>query len=106
GDFNNWDGRVHQIRMLHDSGVWGWFIPDLIAGLLYKFEIHRQRSLPFLKADPYAQFTEVPPDTSSIVYESKYKFRDAKWMKERGSREHFRQPLSIYEVHFGSWRRK
>jgi 1,4-alpha-glucan branching enzyme len=106
GDFNNWDGRVHQMRMLYDSGVWELFIPDLTAGVLYKFEIHRQRNLPFLKADPYAQFTEVPPDTSSIVYESKYKFRDAKWMKERASREHFRQPLSIYEVHFGSWRRK
>ena len=106
GDFNNWDGRVHQMRMLGKSGVWELFIPDLTAGMLYKFEIHRRRSLPFLKADPYAQFNEVPPATSSIIYESTYKFRDTKWMKERASREHFRQPLSIYEVHFGSWRRK
>jgi 1,4-alpha-glucan branching enzyme len=105
GDFNNWDGRVHQMRRLQESGVWELFIPDLKEGQLYKFEIHRQRNLPFLKADPYAQFTEVPPDTSSIVYNSTYKFRDAKWMKTRETREHFRQPLSIYEVHFGSWRR-
>ena len=105
GDFNNWDGRVHQMRRLATSGVWELFIPELEAGLLYKFEIHQPRNPPFLKADPYAQFTEVPPDTSSIVYKSTYKFRDAKWMKARETREHFRQPLSIYEVHFGSWRR-
>ena len=105
GDFNNWDGRVHQMRMLNGSGVWELFIPDLTVGMLYKFEIQRQRNLPFLKADPYAQYTEVPPDTSSIVYQTTYKFRDTKWMKERSSREHFRRPLSIYEVHFGSWRR-
>jgi len=105
GDFNNWDGRVHQMRRLASSGVWELFIPDLKDGVLYKFEIHRQRNLPFLKADPYAQFTEVPPDTSSIVFNSTYKFRDAKWMKARENREHFRRPLSIYEVHFGSWRR-
>jgi len=105
GDFNNWDGRIHQMRRLASSGVWELFIPDLKDGVLYKFEIHRQRNLPFLKADPYAQFTEVPPDTSSIVFNSTYKFRDAKWMKAREDREHFRRPLSIYEVHFGSWRR-
>ena len=106
GDFNNWDGRFHQMRRLDGAGVWELFIPDLKPGMLYKFEIHRQRNLPFLKADPYAQFTEVPPDTSSIVYESGYKFRDAEWMKQRETREHFRRPLSIYEVHFGSWRRR
>src|SRR5688500_4652988 len=106
GDFNNWDGRVHQMRMLGSSGVWELFIPDLTEGMLYKLEIHPPRGLPFLKADPYAQHTEVPPDTSSIVYQSAYKFRDAKWMKQRASREHFRRPLSIYEVHFGPWRRK
>ena len=106
GDFNNWDGRIHRMRMLDESGVWELFIPGLAAGMLYKFEIHGPGSLPFLKADPYAQFTEVPPDTSSIIYQSTYKFRDSKWIRERAGREHFRQPLSIYEVHFGSWRRK
>src|SRR5215203_5668717 len=106
GDFNAWDGRVHPMRMLGNSGVWELFIPQLTAGSLYKFEIRATKGPPFLKADPYAQHTEVPPDTSSIVYSSKYKFRDAKWMKSRTGREHFRKPLSIYEVHFGSWRRK
>lgn len=106
GDFNGWDGRFHQMRLLGNSGVWELFIPDLQAGSLYKFEIRARNGLPFLKADPYAQFTEVPPNTSSIVYDSSYKFRDNKWLKARTSRQHFRQPLSIYEVHFGSWRRR
>src|SRR5215813_3301470 len=106
GDFNSWDGRFHQMRKLGGSGVWELFIPELGPGTLYKFEIRKKRGVPFLKADPYAQYTEVPPNTSSIVYDSQYKFRDEKWIKQRAGREHFRQPLSIYEVHFGSWRRK
>ncbi len=105
GDFNSWDGRRHQMQMLGSSGVWELFIPGLTVGSLYKFEIRAPHSPPFFKADPYAQYTEVPPDTSSVVYSSKYKFRDAKWIKSRTGREHYRQPLSIYEVHFGSWRR-
>ena len=96
---------THQMRMLGGSGVWELFIPDLEPGALYKFEIRAPGGLPFLKADPYAVLMEVPPNTSSIVFQSNYKFRDPKWMKKRASREHFRQPLSIYEVHFGSWRR-
>ena len=106
GNFNGWDGRFHQMRRLGPSGVWELFVPDLTAGAFYKFEIRKRKGLPFLKADPYAQYTEVPPNTSSIVYESKYKFRDKRWLKNRAERQHYRQPLSIYEVHFGSWRRK
>ena len=105
GDFNNWDGREHKMQMLGNSGVWELFIPKVNQGSLYKFEIHPHQGPPFFKADPYAQHTEVPPDTSSVVYSSKFKFRDAKWLKQRAGREHFRKPLSIYEVHFGSWRR-
>ncbi len=80
--------------------------PKLESGALYKYEIKSAGLQAFLKADPYAAFAEVPPATSSIVHESKYKFRDSRWMKKRAAREHFRQPLSIYEVHFGSWRRR
>jgi 1,4-alpha-glucan branching enzyme len=105
GDFNGWDGRSHQMRMLGSSGVWELFIPKLSDGVLYKFELRPAQGAPFFKADPYAQYTEAPPDTSSIVYSSQYKFRDTKWMKQRAGREHFRNPLSIYELHFGSWRR-
>ena len=106
GDFNGWDGRFHAMRMLGNSGVWEIFVPDLAPGSLYKFEIRRRRGLPFLKADPYAQYTEQPPNTSSIVYQSNYSFNDSAWMTSRAIGEHFRKPMSIYEVHFGSWRRQ
>jgi 1,4-alpha-glucan branching enzyme len=106
GNFNAWDGGQHPMRRLSDSGVWETFVPQLQSGELYKYQIKAPGLPPFLKADPYASFAEAPPDTSSIVYESKYRFRDSRWLKKRAGREHFRLPLSIYEVHFGSWRRK
>jgi 1,4-alpha-glucan branching enzyme len=105
GNFNDWDGSKHQMRPLGQSGVWNLFIPGLKDGELYKYEIKSPGQPKFLKADPYAFMMEVPPNTSSIVFKSKYRFRDRAWLKKRGSREHFRQALSIYEVHFGSWRR-
>ncbi len=106
GNFNDWDGTQNQMRRLGGSGVWETFIPNLQPGELYKYQIQAPGLPPFLKADPYASFAEEPPDTSSIVYESSYRFRDSRWMKKRAGREHFRLPLSIYEVHFGSWRRQ
>jgi 1,4-alpha-glucan branching enzyme len=106
GDFNGWNGKDHQMRRIGNSGVWELFIPKLTGGTLYKFEIWPRNGPPMFKADPYAQHTEAPPNTSSIVYDSKYKFRDAKWIKGRTTKQHYREPLSIYEVHFGSWRRK
>ncbi|HEV7798206.1 MAG TPA: 1,4-alpha-glucan branching protein GlgB [Pyrinomonadaceae bacterium] len=106
GDFNAWDGAQHEMRRLGTSGVWETFIPDLGPRELYKYKIKAPGLPHFLKADPYASYAEVPPATSSIVYESTYRFRDSKWMKKRAGREHFRQALSIYEVHFGSWRRQ
>jgi len=106
GNFNAWDGTKNRMRPLGDSGVWEIFIPKLKSGDLYKYEIKSAGLPAFLKADPYASFAEIPPATSSVVYESKHKFRDSRWMKKRAERKHFRQPLSIYEVHFGSWRRR
>jgi 1,4-alpha-glucan branching enzyme len=105
GDFNGWDGRLHQMRRLGNSGVWELFIPELTPGSLYKFELRGRRGLPFLKSDPYALYTETPPATSSIIYQSTYRFDDQKWLAARASEAHYRAPLSIYEVHFGSWRR-
>jgi len=105
GNFNGWDGLRHSMRRLGESGVWEIFVPNLEPGEIYKYEI-KSAGLPiFLKADPYASFAEEPPNTSSVVYESNYRFRDASWMTKRATAEHFRRPLSIYEVHFGSWRR-
>jgi 1,4-alpha-glucan branching enzyme len=105
GNFNGWDGTQHAMQRLGDSGVWETFVPQLAAGELYKYEIKTPGLPVFLKADPYAFYAEEPPATSSIIYESKYRFRDSRWLKKRAGREHFRRPLSIYEVHLGSWRR-
>src|SRR5688572_18291444 len=104
GNFNSWDGARHPMRRLGGSGVWELFIPQLQSGELYKYEIKSPGWPKFLKADPYAFYAEVPPATSSMVYESQYRFRDKSWMAQRAKHEHFRRPLSIYEVHFGSWR--
>ena len=92
------------MRAVGDSGIWELFIPGLKAGELYKFAIDSRMGEIF-KADPYAAMMEVPPDTSSIVYQSRYKFRDRAWTKRRAQRQAWREPLSIYEVHLGSWRR-
>ncbi|MDX6611440.1 MAG: 1,4-alpha-glucan branching enzyme, partial [Blastocatellia bacterium] len=104
GNFNSWDGGRHLMHRLGSSGVWELFIPGLQAGELYKYEIRSPGLRPFHKADPYAFYAEVPPNTSSVVYNSTYRFRDQAWMAKRARKEHFRSPLSIYEVHFGSWR--
>src|SRR5437660_10901889 len=103
-DFNGWNGANHQMRCLDNSGVWELFIPGLKAGELYKYEVRHGRRK-FLKADPYAFMMEVPPDTSSIVFKSRYKFRDRAWITKRKKRQAWREPLAIYEVHLGSWRR-
>src|SRR5437867_1114039 len=104
GNFNGWDGKENRMRRLSDSGVWEVFIPGLCDRELYKYEIKHGRRK-FLKADPYAFMMEVPPDTSSIVFKSRYKFRDRAWITKRKKRQAWREPLAIYEVHLGSWRR-
>jgi len=104
GNFNGWDGARNPMRRLGSSGVWETFVPGLKSGELYKFEIRNGRHK-FLKADPYGAMMEVPPDTSSIVFKSKYKFHDRGWLTKRQKRQAWREPLSIYEIHLGSWRR-
>jgi len=104
GDFNEWKGASHKMRSLGSSGVWELFIPGLKQGDLYKYEIKSGRHKS-LKADPYAMMMEVPPNTSSVVFKSKYKFRDRTLLTQRKKRQAWREPFSIYEVHFGSWRR-
>ena len=103
GNFNSWDSTSHMMRAV-GGGVWELFIPGLKDGELYKYSIDSRMGEIF-KADPYAVMVEVPPDTSSIVYKSSYKFRDRAWTKRRAQRQAWREPLSIYEVHLGSWRR-
>ena len=106
GDFNGWDGRVHAMRSLVPSGLWEIFVPDLGEGDRYKFEVVSAPGQPLLKADPYGRYFETPPQTASIVYSDRYAWRDEEWLRLRRSRAMWlRDPMSIYEVHLGSWRR-
>jgi len=105
GDFNGWDGRLHTMRMLGSSGVWEIFIPAISAGTKYKYEIRTRDGDLLLKSDPFATMMEQPPATASVVFESTYRFGDADWMERRKSHDILRSPVSIYEVHLGSWRR-
>ncbi len=107
GVFNNWNGRAHPMRMRGSSGVWELFIPDLTAGVLYKYEIRNRHSgTILLKSDPYGQFFEQRPKTASIVTEaSSFAWSDQVWMARRKAADWLHTPMSIYEVHLGSWRR-
>jgi len=104
GDFNGWDGRIHPMRTLGQSGVWELFIPGLEAGIRYKYEIRGADGRLFLKADPLAQFTEVPPSTASVIYQSHRTFGDRHWIEKRGMENPVHRPMTMYEVHLGSWR--
>jgi 1,4-alpha-glucan branching enzyme len=106
GDFNNWDGRVHSMRKLIGSGVWELFIPGIVEGAHYKFEIRTQLGVLLLKSDPFAFFNQHGKETSSLVYDlNRYRWNDREWMEARRGKAQQRSPLSIYEVHLGSWRR-
>jgi 1,4-alpha-glucan branching enzyme len=108
GQFNNWDGRRHLMRRFSSSGVWELFVPGMAPGDLYKFELKSAdgRLLP-LKADPFAFRCEFAPGTASMVApEPAHAWGDGPWMAERWKRNRFDAPISLYEVHLGSWRRR
>jgi len=106
GQFNGWDGRRHPMRRHLTGGVWDIFIPGLGRGDYYKYELldARGRLLP-LKADPFARYMEQPPGNASIVYADDYRWQDDDWLAARRGASTLDQPMSIYEVHLGSWRR-
>ncbi len=104
GDFNFWDGRCHPMRVRGGSGVWELFIPDLAPGAIYKYEIrHRDNGVISLKSDPYGEYFEQRPKTASIVSESEYSWNDESWLEVRRQSDWGHSPMSIYEVHLGSW---
>ena len=107
GDFNRWDGRVNPMRRLIPSGVWEIFVPGLPDGACYKYEVRTPAGHLLEKADPYAQRFEVPPNTASIIWTAgEYEWGDGDWMRDRPSFEGWHdRPMSVYEVHLGSWRR-
>jgi 1,4-alpha-glucan branching enzyme len=106
GDFDSWDGRLHPMRSLGPTGIWELFVPGVEEGDRYKYEIRAQDGSLLLRADPYAFAAEVPPETSSVVHQSHHEWRDGAWMAQRTDGPPLREPISIYEVHLGSWRRK
>ncbi|MNJ19936.1 1,4-alpha-glucan branching enzyme GlgB [compost metagenome] len=104
GDFNNWDGRRHPLRLRHPSGVWELFVPRLQAGEAYKYEVLGREGILPLKADPLARATELPPSTASrVAGPLAHDWQDQAWMQQRGERQVTSAPLSIYELHAGSW---
>ncbi|MDF5756396.1 1,4-alpha-glucan branching protein GlgB [Spongiactinospora sp. TRM90649] len=104
GDMNHWDGSGHPMRSLGRSGVWELFIPDVAEGERYKFAILGADGVWRTKADPMARRTEIPPQTASVVESTSYAWRDDRWMRVRPERRPLAEPMSIYEVHLGSWR--
>jgi 1,4-alpha-glucan branching enzyme len=104
GDFNFWDGRGFPMRSLGVSGVWELFIPGIKDGARYKYSVCGFDGVWRDKADPLARLAERPPATASVVYTSRYAFQDADWMAARAERSPVREPMSIYEVHLGSWK--
>lgn len=106
GEFNNWDGRCHVMRLHPGNGLWEIFIPGVGQGDYYKFELlDKQGELLPLKADPMGQFHEAPPGNASVVYKSAYRWQDKKWTADKTPVPKMDQAVSIYEVHLGSWMR-
>jgi 1,4-alpha-glucan branching enzyme len=105
GDFNSWDGRLHPMRSLGASGIWELFVPGIGEGAKYKYEVRTQDNRLRLKADPVAFQAEVPPANASVVHRSKHEWGDEEWLARRAESNALHEPMSIYEVHLGSWRR-
>lgn len=106
GDFNLWDGRRHLMRKREESGIFELFIPELPEGCIYKYEVKIKGEKNILKSDPYGFCSEIRPNTASVVADLEhYKWEDEKWLNNRKQTNMKKQPMSIYEVHLGSWRK-
>jgi 1,4-alpha-glucan branching enzyme len=107
GDFNNWKGSSHLMLPVKNSGLWWLFIEGIKDGDLYKYEIHTRDGRIILKADPYAFYSEERPNTASIARKFPvYEWNDKEWLENRKNMNLFEKPINIYEIHFGSWRKK
>ncbi|MEA3019988.1 MAG: 1,4-alpha-glucan branching enzyme, partial [Actinomycetota bacterium] len=104
GDFTSWDGRIYPMRRLGSSGVWELFVPGVGPGGLYKYEVLDAAGRLRLKADPMARAAEAPPSQASVVADSRYEWNDDAWIDQRADTDLLQQPMSVYEVHLGSWR--
>jgi 1,4-alpha-glucan branching enzyme len=107
GNFNQWDGTRHRMERIDRSGIWVLFIAGLEEGELYKYQIKTTCDETILKADPYAYFSETRPKTASIVYRlDKHRWNDDKWMAKRKKKDVYHEPMLVYEIHLGSWKKK
>nr|WP_275580719.1 1,4-alpha-glucan branching protein GlgB [Aquibacillus albus] len=105
GMFNDWNGNKHPMEKINDNGLWYVFIPDLESGTIYKYEILTRHGHLVLKADPYAFSSELRPNTASVVYPlDQYTWKDKEWMERRSKVNFYESPISIYELHLGSWK--
>jgi len=104
GDFNSWDGQSHPLRSMGASGVWELFVPGVGEGTSYKYELLTRDGRWIQKADPMARWAEVPPATATVVTKARHEWADEEWMTRRARTNPHDQPMSIYEVHLGSWR--
>ncbi len=106
GDFNSWNKISHPLHPKGVSGIWEGFVPGVVKGAKYKYHIHsRFNGYRVDKADPFARFSEVPPKTASIAWDLDYSWADEKWMTERADHNRYDAPMTIYEMHLGSWMR-
>ena len=105
GDFNHWDGQSHPMRSLGSSGVWELFVPEIGASTMYKYAVLGADEEWRTKADPMATHTQCPPETASVVYDSGYDWSDQEWLDRRAAGSPQTAPVSVYEVHLGSWRK-
>nr|WP_263325329.1 1,4-alpha-glucan branching protein GlgB [Neobacillus sp. Marseille-Q6967] len=106
GDFNGWNGEDYELHRVNDEGVWILIVPQNMEGLIYKYEIISAQGEKLLKADPYAFYSELRPNTASIVYSLRnYDWQDTKWLQQREKRNSLSEPHVIYEVHLGSWKK-
>jgi len=106
GDFNHWDGRVHPMRKMVPAGIWEIFLPEAPEGSHYKFEIRGPQGDVFLKTDPMAFYAQHGTSTGCMVFDlDRYKWADDAWMKSRAEKDPFNSPMSVYEVHIGSWQK-
>ena len=106
GEFNDWIGFDHNMEMNNDSGIWELFVPDVKEGAAYKYVISTEDGETLYKTDPYGFWSEVRPDNASRVANiDKYKWQDHDWIAKKSKENHYEQPMSIYEVHVGSWKK-
>ncbi|MCA9128660.1 MAG: 1,4-alpha-glucan branching protein GlgB [Planctomycetales bacterium] len=106
GDFNHWDGQQHPMRKHIPAGVWELFVPNMKPGEKYKFRVRTMGGSTIDKTDPFGFYAEMPPRTASIVTPlDTYQWQDENWLERRASRDALKDPINIYELHLGSWRR-